>query len=234
MSYCEYPNHYWPVINMWLKSQRPFESQKIKRIIFIAGLLMFYDLRAGKYLESNIHSSKTVTLRASRGYVVSRLFSFFRNKLAVSCREWVIVQGCVVAVPRRGGRRLQPGEVRAGHLHALLRRQRHARLHGRRPAARAAHRQLRRPLAVTPYPTSTWSFTCTFMDLVQLPVNIILRMIGTILFRQIFTGHYYYLCQYCRCTICNWTDIERISHYPLELQCCQFVRPWKYGFTPTS
>ncbi|RVE40178.1 hypothetical protein evm_015172, partial [Chilo suppressalis] len=34
-----------------------------------SGLLMFYDLRAGKYLESNIHSSKTVTLRASRGYV---------------------------------------------------------------------------------------------------------------------------------------------------------------------
>ncbi|CAH2258712.1 jg5399 [Pararge aegeria aegeria] len=33
------------------------------------GLLMFYDLRAGKYLESNIHSSKTVTLKASRGYV---------------------------------------------------------------------------------------------------------------------------------------------------------------------
>ncbi|KPJ18503.1 DDB1- and CUL4-associated factor 12 [Papilio machaon] len=33
------------------------------------GLLMFYDVRAGKYLESNIHSSKTVTLKASRGYV---------------------------------------------------------------------------------------------------------------------------------------------------------------------
>ncbi|XP_022126380.1 DDB1- and CUL4-associated factor 12 [Pieris rapae] len=33
------------------------------------GLLMFYDLRAGKYLESNIHSTKTVALRASRGYV---------------------------------------------------------------------------------------------------------------------------------------------------------------------
>uniref|UniRef100_A0A2A4JLC8 DDB1- and CUL4-associated factor 12 beta-propeller domain-containing protein n=1 Tax=Heliothis virescens TaxID=7102 RepID=A0A2A4JLC8_HELVI len=33
------------------------------------GLLMFYDLRAGKYLESNIHSTKTVTLKASRGYV---------------------------------------------------------------------------------------------------------------------------------------------------------------------
>lgn len=33
------------------------------------GMLMFYDLRANKYLESNIHSSKTVTLRASKGYV---------------------------------------------------------------------------------------------------------------------------------------------------------------------
>ncbi|XP_063627355.1 DDB1- and CUL4-associated factor 12 homolog [Cydia splendana] len=33
------------------------------------GLLMFYDMRAAKYLESHIHSSKTVTLRASRGYV---------------------------------------------------------------------------------------------------------------------------------------------------------------------
>lgn len=53
------------------------------------------------------------------------------------------------AVPRRGGGRLQPGEVRAGHLHALLRRQRHARVHGRGPVARAAHRQLRRALAVT-------------------------------------------------------------------------------------
>lgn len=33
------------------------------------GMLMFYDIRAGKYLESNIHSSKTVTLKASKGYV---------------------------------------------------------------------------------------------------------------------------------------------------------------------
>ncbi|CAH0725131.1 unnamed protein product, partial [Brenthis ino] len=33
------------------------------------GILMFYDLRAGKYLESNIHSSKTVTLKVSKGSV---------------------------------------------------------------------------------------------------------------------------------------------------------------------
>lgn len=31
---------------------------------------MFYDLRAGKYLESSINSSRTVVLKASRGFVV--------------------------------------------------------------------------------------------------------------------------------------------------------------------
>lgn len=30
---------------------------------------MFYDLRAGKYLESSINSSRTVVLKASKGYV---------------------------------------------------------------------------------------------------------------------------------------------------------------------
>lgn len=35
------------------------------------GMLMFYDLKAGKYLESSINSSRTVVLKASRGYVVS-------------------------------------------------------------------------------------------------------------------------------------------------------------------
>lgn len=34
------------------------------------GMLMFYDHRAGKYLESSINSSRTVVLKASRGYVV--------------------------------------------------------------------------------------------------------------------------------------------------------------------
>lgn len=36
------------------------------------GMLMFYDLRAGKYLDSSINSSRTVVLKASKGYVVSK------------------------------------------------------------------------------------------------------------------------------------------------------------------
>lgn len=37
------------------------------------GMLMFYDLKAGKYLESSINSSRTVVLKASKGFVVSYL-----------------------------------------------------------------------------------------------------------------------------------------------------------------
>ncbi|GJQ72569.1 hypothetical protein Trydic_g1238 [Trypoxylus dichotomus] len=33
------------------------------------GMLMFYDLKAGKYLESSINSSRTVVLKASKGFV---------------------------------------------------------------------------------------------------------------------------------------------------------------------
>uniref|UniRef100_A0A1B6GHR6 DDB1- and CUL4-associated factor 12 beta-propeller domain-containing protein n=1 Tax=Cuerna arida TaxID=1464854 RepID=A0A1B6GHR6_9HEMI len=33
------------------------------------GMIMFYDLRANKYLESSINSTRTVVLKASRGYV---------------------------------------------------------------------------------------------------------------------------------------------------------------------
>ncbi|CAH1731248.1 unnamed protein product [Aphis gossypii] len=33
------------------------------------GVIMFYDIRAGKYLESSINSTKSVVLNASRGYV---------------------------------------------------------------------------------------------------------------------------------------------------------------------
>ncbi|XP_076258429.1 DDB1 and CUL4 associated factor 12-like protein [Rhynchophorus ferrugineus] len=33
------------------------------------GILMFYDLRAGKYLESSINTSRTVVLKGSKGYV---------------------------------------------------------------------------------------------------------------------------------------------------------------------
>lgn len=39
-------------------------------------ILMFYDLRAHKYLESSINSSRTVNLKSSRGYVVKNCFSF--------------------------------------------------------------------------------------------------------------------------------------------------------------
>ena len=35
------------------------------------GMLMFYDIRAQKYLESSINSNRTVMLKASKGYVVS-------------------------------------------------------------------------------------------------------------------------------------------------------------------
>lgn len=38
------------------------------------GVIMFYDLRAQRYLESGINSSRTVTLRTSRGYIVSTLW----------------------------------------------------------------------------------------------------------------------------------------------------------------
>lgn len=34
------------------------------------GMLMFYDLKAGKYLDSSINSSRTVVLKASKGFVV--------------------------------------------------------------------------------------------------------------------------------------------------------------------
>lgn len=33
------------------------------------GMIMFYDLRAGKYLESSINTARTVTLKSSRGFV---------------------------------------------------------------------------------------------------------------------------------------------------------------------
>lgn len=39
------------------------------------GMLMFYDVRAQKYLESSINSNRTVVLKASKGYVVSFISS---------------------------------------------------------------------------------------------------------------------------------------------------------------
>ena len=40
------------------------------------GILMFYDVRAGKYLESKINSTRTVVLKASKGWVVRIKFNF--------------------------------------------------------------------------------------------------------------------------------------------------------------
>lgn len=38
------------------------------------GMLMFYDLKAGKYLDSSINSSRTVVLKASKGFVVIKTY----------------------------------------------------------------------------------------------------------------------------------------------------------------
>lgn len=40
------------------------------------GVIMFYDIRAGKYLESSINSSRAVVLKTSRGYVVSVIICY--------------------------------------------------------------------------------------------------------------------------------------------------------------
>lgn len=40
------------------------------------GMLLFYDIRAGKYLESSVNASRTVTLKCSKGIVVSYLTLF--------------------------------------------------------------------------------------------------------------------------------------------------------------
>lgn len=42
-------------------------------------MLMFYDVRAQKYLESSINSNRTVVLKASKGYVVCLVFLFNIN-----------------------------------------------------------------------------------------------------------------------------------------------------------
>ena len=43
------------------------------------GMLMFYDIRNQKYLESSINSNRTVILKASKGYVVSLLLKNLCN-----------------------------------------------------------------------------------------------------------------------------------------------------------
>lgn len=53
------------------------------------GVVMFYDLRIHRYLESGVNSARTVTLRTSRGYIVCNkdyfldCFIFFRRLICV-------------------------------------------------------------------------------------------------------------------------------------------------------
>lgn len=64
------------------------------------GMLMFYDVRAGKYLESSINSSRTVVLKASKGYVVCvEKTTFFTNIFFAILIEFTLE--FVYSFPRR-------------------------------------------------------------------------------------------------------------------------------------
>ena len=56
------------------------------------GLMLFWDLRASKFLESTMNSNRAVTLKASRGWVVS-------CTVVVSEVSLVIVVSVVFVVP---------------------------------------------------------------------------------------------------------------------------------------
>ena len=38
------------------------------------GIMLFYDLRAGKFLESTMNSNRAVSLKASKGWMVRKLY----------------------------------------------------------------------------------------------------------------------------------------------------------------
>ena len=42
------------------------------------GVILFWDLRAGKFLDSTMNTNRAVTLKASRGWVVRILFRFIQ------------------------------------------------------------------------------------------------------------------------------------------------------------
>ena len=62
------------------------------------GVVLFWDLRAGKFLESTMNTNRAVTLKSSRGWVVSfkvfksnacKLTSFFlSNEMIITCKIW--------------------------------------------------------------------------------------------------------------------------------------------------
>jgi hypothetical protein len=43
------------------------------------GLVLFWDIRAAKFLESTMNSNRAVSLRASKGWVVRRIYFYFEN-----------------------------------------------------------------------------------------------------------------------------------------------------------
>ena len=56
------------------------------------GLMLFWDLRACKFLESTMNSNRAVTLKASRGWVVSTLHGLLNDHFTtalVGCRLFI-------------------------------------------------------------------------------------------------------------------------------------------------
>lgn len=86
-------------------------------------MLMFYDIRAGKYLESQTSASRTVVLKASRGYVVSisdRVTSEKFDPRGMGTNG-LFPPPFSGTIPRGRDGQLPANKVRSGYLHALLR-----------------------------------------------------------------------------------------------------------------
>lgn len=78
------------------------------------GVIMFYDIRAGKYLESSINSSRAVVLKTSRGYVVS-------NIIYNSHIIWYFITFFSVPWWRfHGGPRISTSQIYTSNLYTLL------------------------------------------------------------------------------------------------------------------
>lgn len=75
---------------------------------------MFYDVRAGKYLESSINSARTVVLKASRGYVVSRDVRIYAEERILNLDIFRF------AVSRGRCGWIAACKICAGYLYALL------------------------------------------------------------------------------------------------------------------
>ena len=47
--------------------------------------MLFWDLRAGKFLESTMNSNRAVSLKASKGWMVSAILKYNKKITALSC-----------------------------------------------------------------------------------------------------------------------------------------------------